>query len=107
MALREANSALHWAATRPEDNTSAPAAVAVGHFVQVGLCPPTTPVKLPQNAQPVDPQPRASQTPTPLGPQTGPAAAQTSPPMPLPHRYRRPRLAGVAIHRDDHRHAIP
>jgi hypothetical protein len=34
MALREGNSALHWAATRPEDNT-APTAVAVGHFVQV------------------------------------------------------------------------
>ena len=36
MALRERNSALHWAATRPEDNTPA-VAVAVGHFVQVGL----------------------------------------------------------------------
>ena len=36
MALREGNSALHWAATRPEDNT-APTAVAVGHFVQVTL----------------------------------------------------------------------
>lgn len=34
MALRERNSALHWAATRPEDNTPA-TAVAVGHFVQV------------------------------------------------------------------------
>ncbi|HZK77269.1 MAG TPA: hypothetical protein VFC35_00060, partial [Gemmatimonadaceae bacterium] len=34
MALRERNSALHWAATRPEDNTP-PVAVAVGHFVQV------------------------------------------------------------------------
>jgi|GEM_PF-4514572 len=34
MALRERNSALHWAATRPEDNTP-PTAVAVGHFVQV------------------------------------------------------------------------
>ena len=36
MALRERNSALHWAATRREDNTPA-VAVAVGHFVQVGL----------------------------------------------------------------------
>jgi hypothetical protein len=36
MALREENSALHWAATRPEDNTPA-TAVAVGHFVQVGI----------------------------------------------------------------------
>ena len=36
MALRERNSAPHWAATRPEDNTPA-VAVAVGHFVQVGL----------------------------------------------------------------------
>src|ERR1035437_3155687 len=36
MALRERNSALHWAATRPEDNTPA-VAVAVGHFVQVGM----------------------------------------------------------------------
>ena len=34
MALRERNSALHWAATRPEDNTPA-VAVAVGNFVQV------------------------------------------------------------------------
>ena len=46
MALREKNSALHWAATRPEDNTPA-VAVAVGHFVQVphlGSCPaPQTP----------------------------------------------------------------
>ena len=33
MALREGNSALHWAATRPEDNTP-PTTVAVGHFVQ-------------------------------------------------------------------------
>ena len=41
MALRERNSALHWAATRPEDNTPA-VAVAVGHFVQVGV-PPGTP----------------------------------------------------------------
>ena len=40
MTLREANSALHWAATRPEDNTPTPA-VAVGHFVQVGLQPLT------------------------------------------------------------------
>jgi hypothetical protein len=39
MALRERNSALHWAATRPEDITPA-VAVAVGHFVQVGLWPP-------------------------------------------------------------------
>jgi hypothetical protein len=38
MALREENSALHWAATRPEDNTPA-TAVAVGHFVQVPLTP--------------------------------------------------------------------
>ena len=36
MALREGNSALHWAATRPEDNTPA-TAVAVGHFVQVPI----------------------------------------------------------------------
>jgi hypothetical protein len=36
MALREGNSALHCAATRPEDITPA-AAVAGGHFVQVGL----------------------------------------------------------------------
>lgn len=36
MALRETNSALQWAAARPEDITPAPA-VAVGHFVQVGL----------------------------------------------------------------------
>jgi hypothetical protein len=36
MALRERNSALHWASTRPEDNTP-PTAVAVGHFVQVGI----------------------------------------------------------------------
>jgi hypothetical protein len=36
MALRAGNSALHWTATRPEDNTPA-TAVAVGHFVQVGL----------------------------------------------------------------------
>ena len=34
MALREGNSALRWAVTRPEDNTPA-TAVAVGHFVQV------------------------------------------------------------------------
>jgi hypothetical protein len=40
MALRERNSALHWAATRPEDNTPA-VAVAVGHFVQVGQRLPT------------------------------------------------------------------
>jgi len=39
MALHERNSALHWAATRPEDNTPA-TAVAVGHFVQVALHPP-------------------------------------------------------------------
>ena len=38
MALRERNSALRWAATRPEDNTPV-VAVAVGHFVQVGLVP--------------------------------------------------------------------
>ena len=38
MALREGNSALYWAATGPEDNTP-PTAVAVGHFVQVGLGP--------------------------------------------------------------------
>ena len=38
MALRERNSAVHWAATRPEDNTPA-VAVAVGHFVQVGQHP--------------------------------------------------------------------
>jgi len=37
MTLREPNSELHWASTRPEDNTPA-IAVAVGHFVQVGLC---------------------------------------------------------------------
>ena len=36
MALRERNSALHWVATRPEDNTPA-VAVAAGHFVQVVL----------------------------------------------------------------------
>ena len=36
MALLEGTSALRWAATRPEDNTPA-VAVAVGHFVQVGL----------------------------------------------------------------------
>lgn len=36
MTLREPNSELHWASTRPEDNTPA-TAVAVGHFVQVGL----------------------------------------------------------------------
>jgi hypothetical protein len=36
MALREGNSALQWAAIRPEDITPA-VAVAVGHFVQVGL----------------------------------------------------------------------
>jgi hypothetical protein len=41
MALRAGNSALHWTATRPEDNTPA-TAVAVGHFVQVGI-PPGTP----------------------------------------------------------------
>ena len=34
MALREGNSALQWAAIRPEDITPA-VAVAVGHFVQV------------------------------------------------------------------------
>jgi hypothetical protein len=38
MTLREPNSELHWASTRPEDNTPA-TAVAVGHFVQVGLWP--------------------------------------------------------------------
>ena len=38
MALREGNSALYWAATGPEDNTPQ-TAVAVGHFVQVGLQP--------------------------------------------------------------------
>ena len=36
MTLREPNSELHWASTRPEDNTPA-VAVAVGRFVQVGL----------------------------------------------------------------------
>lgn len=36
MALREGNSALKWADTRPEDNTHA-TAVAGGHFVQVGF----------------------------------------------------------------------
>ena len=36
MALREGNSALQWAAIRPEDITPA-VAVAVGHFVQVAL----------------------------------------------------------------------
>ena len=36
IALSEENSALHWAAISPEDNTPA-AAVAAGHFVQVGL----------------------------------------------------------------------
>ena len=41
MALREGNSALHWAATRPEHNT-APTAVAVGHFVQVGIASPNS-----------------------------------------------------------------
>jgi hypothetical protein len=35
VAFREGNSALYWAATRPEDITPA-GAVAVGHFVQVG-----------------------------------------------------------------------
>lgn len=35
MALREENSALQWAATPPQDNTPT-AAVAAGHFVQVG-----------------------------------------------------------------------
>ena len=40
MTLCEPNSELHWASTRPEDNTPA-TAVAVGHFVQVGLYPPT------------------------------------------------------------------
>ena len=40
MALRERNSALHWAATRPEDITPA-VAVAVGHFVQVGIATPS------------------------------------------------------------------
>ena len=39
MAFREGNSALYWAATRPEDITPA-GAVAVGHFVQVGLATP-------------------------------------------------------------------
>lgn len=38
MALREESCALDWAATRPEDITRE-AAVAGGHFVQVGLCP--------------------------------------------------------------------
>ena len=38
MTLREPNSELHWASTRPEDNTPA-TAVAVGHFVQVGIAP--------------------------------------------------------------------
>jgi hypothetical protein len=38
MAFREGNSALYWAATRPEDITAA-GAVAVGHFVQVGMWP--------------------------------------------------------------------
>jgi hypothetical protein len=41
MALREGNSALQWAAIRPEDITPA-VAVAVGHFVQVGQHPPTS-----------------------------------------------------------------
>jgi hypothetical protein len=41
MALRERNSALHWAATRPEDITPA-VAVAVGHFVQVGIATATS-----------------------------------------------------------------
>ena len=36
MAFREGNSALYWAATRPEDITPA-GAVAVGHFVQVAF----------------------------------------------------------------------
>jgi hypothetical protein len=36
MTLSEPNSELHWASTRPEDNTPA-TAVAVGHFVQVGI----------------------------------------------------------------------
>jgi|GEM_PF-3624800 hypothetical protein len=36
MALREGTSALQWAATPPEDITPP---VAVGQFVQVGLCP--------------------------------------------------------------------
>jgi hypothetical protein len=39
MALREGNSALRWAVTRPEDNTPATAVAVgqfVGHFVQVG-----------------------------------------------------------------------
>jgi len=39
IALSEENSALHWAVTSPEDNTPA-AAVAAGHFVQVGLWHP-------------------------------------------------------------------
>ncbi len=42
MALREGNSALQWAAIRPEDITPA-MAVAVGHFVQVAKDLPTTP----------------------------------------------------------------
>jgi hypothetical protein len=40
MALREGNSALQWAAIRPEDITPA-VAVAVGHFVQVGIATPS------------------------------------------------------------------
>src|SRR5438876_6272900 len=35
ITLRDENSALHWAATPLEDNTPS-AAVAAGHFVQVG-----------------------------------------------------------------------
>jgi hypothetical protein len=42
VALREGNSALQWAAIRPEDITPA-MAVAVGHFVQVAKDLPTTP----------------------------------------------------------------
>jgi hypothetical protein len=40
MTLREPNSELRWASTRPEDNTPA-TAVAAGHFVQVGIAPGT------------------------------------------------------------------
>jgi uncharacterized protein len=36
IALRDENCALHWAVTRPEDNTPA-AALAAGHFVQVAF----------------------------------------------------------------------
>ena len=38
MTLREEKPSLEWAATRPEDSTPA-TAVAVGHFVQVGIAP--------------------------------------------------------------------